>query len=152
MKITELEPLINNLLLHSEEGEFTIFNGISSVTLPIYLQALQELLDYVNASEEAPELILTILYRVIPIFTINRNNIYRLLLTITLLALKMDSDESMTNKEFCKYIGLEKKDLARLEYHLLRMLDYKIAPAYVSVDIGNFNRDIPTNSSDDLLG
>lgn len=67
-------------------------------------------------------------------FIICLNNVYRLLLGSTVLAIKILEDNKYDNSEYCQIGGLSLKDFNAVEYSLAVRLDFELNPSYEDIE------------------
>ena len=67
-------------------------------------------------------------------FIIGLNNVYRLLLGTTILAIKMLEDNKYDNSEYCQIGGISLKDFNSIEYNLAVRLDFEFNSTYEDIE------------------
>ena len=67
-------------------------------------------------------------------YIIGLNNIYRILLGCTVLAIKLLEDIKYDNSEYCQIGGLSLKDFNDIEYNLFIRLDFNINISYKELE------------------
>ena len=67
-------------------------------------------------------------------FIISLNNVYRLLLGTTVLAIKILEDNKYDNSDYCQIGGLSLKDFNSIEYNLAARFDFDLNPSYEDIE------------------
>lgn len=128
-----------SLLLHEwldarpAEPPYTIFVGLASVSIEVFLENLVSLNDSMTQDSTIVLLTLTFIRRLMVTgeFAVTWKNIYRLLLAGMLTALKYHEDEILYNQDYAGLIGLPKEDVNRMELQFLSLLRFEL---YISVE------------------
>lgn len=136
MNLFEMVPMENLLVWVRRELYFdgesdlienTIYDGDNPKTLPDYISAMQDLLNYLLFSVHT--LIITLIYarRLVKNgLHIGDLNVKRVLLSCFSIAMKYHDDNSITNRSLARLTAMKIKDISRLEAETLSRLDYTV--------------------------
>jgi len=117
-------------------ASFTIFNGQSAVTVKDFVNALLELVDYLENGFETMVLCLAYVRRIAAnSLRLQWENVYRLLLAASLAAVKFHDDVGISNKQFAKLCGLDIKDVRTLECTFMGLVGFSLFVAEAEFEL-----------------
>ena len=125
-KENDINPIINNKNISP-----FLTDSLQSITINDYLKRLVK---YTQA--ESSTLIAMLIYidRICELnnFIINSYNVYKILFSSLIIAIKYNEDEYYDNKFYAKVGGLTLKEMNNLEINYLSLIDFKL---YISEEV-----------------
>lgn len=103
-----------------------LFTGRASVSMQQFVSALLELLDYLRCDSNVLLTALCYIRRLGTSYPVCSLNIFRLLLSSILAAIKFSDDVGITNVQFAQLVGLEVRDIMALEINFLPLIRYEL--------------------------
>lgn len=125
-KENDINPIINN-----KNISLFLTDSIQTITINDYLQRLVK-----YTQVESSTLIAMLIYidRLCELnnFIINSYNVYKILFSSLIIAIKYNEDEYYDNKFYAKVGGLTLKEMNNLEINYLSLIDFKL---YISEEV-----------------
>jgi hypothetical protein len=125
-KENDINPIINN-----KNISLFLTDSIQTITINDYLQRLVK-----YTQVESSTLIAMLIYidRICELnnFIINSYNVYKILFSSLIIAIKYNEDEYYDNKFYAKVGGLTLKEMNNLEINYLSLIDFKL---YISEEV-----------------
>ena len=125
-KENDINPIINN-----KNISLFLTDSIQTITINDYLQRLVK-----YTQVESSTLIAMLIYidRLCELnnFIVNSYNVYKILFSSLIIAIKYNEDEYYDNKFYAKVGGLTLKEMNNLEINYLSLIDFKL---YISEEI-----------------
>jgi hypothetical protein len=115
----------------TKDDEYTIFDGTIQPNLFNYIKYLHIYFHKLKLGSDVYMLIYDLLYVVSDKLNITHKNVYRLLLTIGLIAIKMTDDKGILNSDYAYDVGITLKDINEMEIYFLKLVDYRVTPLEV---------------------
>jgi hypothetical protein len=125
-KENDINPIINN-----KNISLFLTDSIQTITINDYLQRLVK-----YTQVESSTLIAMLIYidRLCELnnFIVNSYNVYKILFSSLIMAIKYNEDEFYDNKFYAKVGGLSLKEMNNLEINYLSLIDFKL---YISEEV-----------------
>ena len=125
-KENDINPIINNKNISP-----FLTDSLQSITINDYLQRLVK-----YTQVESSTLIAMLIYidRLCELnnFIVNSYNVYKILFSSLIIAIKYNEDEFYDNKFYAKVGGLSLKEMNNLEINYLSLIDFKL---YISEEV-----------------
>ena len=125
-KENDINPIINNKNISP-----FLTDSLQSITINDYLQRLVK-----YTQVESSTLIAMLIYidRLCELnnFIVNSYNVYKILFSSLIMAIKYNEDEFYDNKFYAKVGGLSLKEMNNLEINYLSLIDFKL---YISEEV-----------------
>jgi hypothetical protein len=125
-KENDINPIINN-----KNISLFLTDSIQTITINDYLQRLVK-----YTQVESSTLIAMLIYidRLCELnnFIVNSYNVYKILFSSLIIAIKYNEDEYYDNKFYAKVGGLTLKEMNNLEINYLSLIDFKL---YISEEV-----------------
>eukprot|EP00698_Gefionella_okellyi_P004363 TRINITY_DN14035_c0_g1_i1.p1 TRINITY_DN14035_c0_g1~~TRINITY_DN14035_c0_g1_i1.p1 ORF type:complete len:237 (-),score=35.46 TRINITY_DN14035_c0_g1_i1:70-750(-) len=106
----------------------SIFSGLASVGINDFIAALLVLLKKFSSNETV--LLVALIYinriRCVNRIPVTETTIFRLLLASTVIAIKFCEDECPSNQYFAEAVGMETRDINKLEFEIIRTLNFEL--------------------------
>jgi hypothetical protein len=105
---------------------FSVFNGQSSVSVADFVNALIDLLEYLDCDKETLITALAYVRRIVAqqLLPLCDANLFRLLLASVLAAIKYHDDVGIKNSQYAKLVGLSTCDVKCLEAGFVSLLHF----------------------------
>lgn len=123
--MSTLFELLSPLLIFGPARD-SLFLGATLPDLIVFCGALEDLLDHLDVKPGVYPLLVMLMQRCAHLVEFTVYTTPRLLLGLTVIAIKMQSDEGISNRKFARLIGLHARDISSLERMILYLLEYRI--------------------------